>query len=294
MSKIAVLLTCYNRKEKTINCIQSILNAKEKYTEPIDLKFYITDDGSTDGTSEALVSTFKDINLCLLKGTGDLYWAGGMRNSWAEATKAQYDGFLLINDDIVVKENLFTEIIFTDNFSQKEYNKSGIYIGSTCEIADESKISYGGRILTNKWKHSMRLVVPNGKTPQKCDLGNANVMFVPGEVYKKLGMFYSGYTHGSADYDYTLSAVKKNIPVLITPTVCANCDDDHHFSLNNFAGKKLAARIKYAYSPVGFAFSNYLLYNKRNFWYRVVFVWIIGWIRILVPSFSVRIKETHE
>ena len=51
-SQIAVLITCFNRKEKTSNCLSSFYASTFRENFVFDL--YLVDDGSTDGTSEAV------------------------------------------------------------------------------------------------------------------------------------------------------------------------------------------------------------------------------------------------
>ena len=56
---IAVLLTCHNRKAKTVKCMQSLYDALTHYNrlhekDFIDVEVYLTDDGCTDGTVEAV------------------------------------------------------------------------------------------------------------------------------------------------------------------------------------------------------------------------------------------------
>ena len=48
MKRIAVLITCFNRIDKTINCLDSLYNSKSIDDYLIDV--YLVDDGSTDGT----------------------------------------------------------------------------------------------------------------------------------------------------------------------------------------------------------------------------------------------------
>ena len=52
MNHIAILLTVFNRKEKTIKCLRNIT----AQSLPADTKFdiYIVDGGSTDGTVESV------------------------------------------------------------------------------------------------------------------------------------------------------------------------------------------------------------------------------------------------
>ena len=53
--KIAVLLTVFNRKEKTKRCLDSVQRTVQPYLgKGIELEVFLTDDGSTDGTGEML------------------------------------------------------------------------------------------------------------------------------------------------------------------------------------------------------------------------------------------------
>ena len=52
--KIAVVFTYYNRKEKTINCINKLHASVEKMGNTVQLSYYACDDGSTDNTSDEL------------------------------------------------------------------------------------------------------------------------------------------------------------------------------------------------------------------------------------------------
>jgi len=98
--KIAVSLTCYNRKSKTRDCLQSFYSATSDLQNVL-FDIYLIDDNSSDGTAEMIEEEFPEVHL--IKGSGNLYWAGGMRLAWTKAieSKIDYDGFLLINDDVV-------------------------------------------------------------------------------------------------------------------------------------------------------------------------------------------------
>lgn len=101
--KIAVLLTCFNRRDKTVRCLQSLANTYVSSGVSLDVDVYLTDDGCKDGTSEAVRSMNLPFGIHLLMGDGTLYWNGGMINSWSAAVKnGGYDGYLWLNDDTVV------------------------------------------------------------------------------------------------------------------------------------------------------------------------------------------------
>lgn len=280
MRKIAVLLTCYNRKKKTIACLKSLFEAHKFYSKNLEINVYLTDDASTDGTSGAIRNKYPQVNI--LKGTGSLFWAGGMRNSWDEALKHEYDGFLLLNDDTFLSNNVFEDISKTELYSLKKYNKKGIYIGST-KNRSTCKLTYGGAILTNKLLLKYEKLIPKNE-PQPCVLGNANIMYVPTEVVNKIGVLYNKYQHGVADYDYTLTAKKKNIPVLITPNFCGLCENDNKNKYDTFNHLSFKKRIKFLYSPTGLAFKDNLLFMRRNFYCRLPFVFLTGWLKVIFPK----------
>ena len=56
MKTIAVLLTVFNRKEKTIQCLKRLYNILPLEGYLVDV--YLTDDGRTDGTPEAAAEQF--------------------------------------------------------------------------------------------------------------------------------------------------------------------------------------------------------------------------------------------
>ena len=80
MIRILGLMTCYNRKEKTLNALNHLIKGNPE----VAFSFVVADDGSTDGTFEALQ---KIPNLMIVRGDGNLFYSGGMRLAIAEAKK---------------------------------------------------------------------------------------------------------------------------------------------------------------------------------------------------------------
>ena len=247
MQKIAILLTCYNRKNKTLSALSSLQKAAQCFKYPLKISVYLTDDGSTDGTSEAVRASFPKV--VVLPGTGSLYWAGGMHNSWKEAVKKEYNGFLLINDDTDVYEDLFIKLKQTEEHCVKHFGQKGIYIGSTRD-PKTGNFTYGGGVITNKFLFKRKMLQPND-TIQECQVGNANIMYVSSDVVKKIGILSNKYIHGLADFDYTLEAVKNKIPVLIASDYCGYCTHDHQDFYKNFSNMKFKDRVKLMKSPTG-------------------------------------------
>ena len=278
MKTIAVLLTCHNRKEKTLQCLKTLFKAN--VPENLKMDFFLVDDGCTDDTAKAVNQIYPEINIVL--GSGNLFWAGGMRLAFTEARKHRdYDGYLLLNDDVELTNDFLSKIIETQEYCLKKYKKGGLYAGSTKEKRS-GKISYGGNVLTKGIDHPAYKLVQPSEAPQPCHLTNANVLYVEKEVIDKIGFFDENFSHAFADYDFSLRAFKAGFPVYITPGICGYCTDDHG---NNWSSsKKLKYRIEYLKSPTGLAYKEYLYYGKNHFPNQVPKMFVKLWVKTVFPS----------
>jgi len=283
---IAVLLTCHNRKAKTIACLTSLFKAKI----PSDylLHLFLTDDGSTDGTGDAVKELFPQVQVT--RGDGNLFWAGGMRLAWETAMqKNSYDAYLLINDDVELYPGFFINLLKTEAYSLAKTGRSGIYSGATVD-EKSGRITYGGsRIKDNKVVVRMQMLTPR-EQPQKCEITNANVLWISKEVVDEIGIFDSHFTHGIADYDYSLQAHKKKIPVFLAPEICGICSNDHDKNWRN-SQYPLKDRIAYLKSPKGLAYNEYLYYIGKHFPMFLPYSFIMLWIKTLFPFVWDRFKN---
>lgn len=289
--KIATIITCFNRKEKTISCLTHLFEAENKYNiqhsqHSIELYIYLTDDGCTDGTANAVRNVCKGKNLHIIQGDGKCYWAGGMRLAWKEALKTEnnWDFYLLLNDDTLVSTNVFDELFATHSYSLKTYGKPGLYGGIICDINNESIVTYGGEKFHSKSQGRSYNINPSA-TPQEVDKTNANILLIDRSVVDKIGIFYKGYIHGCADYDYSMTAKKNNIPTLTTAKCCGKCEYDHPSGLaeiQKLMPMSFKQRKRYVNFPTH-SDKDYLLFVKRHTPKRFIFSWILRKIRIISP-----------
>ncbi len=273
---IAILITTFNRKAKTLACLERL--REQPVPNNARLTVYLTDDASSDGTAEAAASAFPDIHI--FHGNGSLFWAGGMRRSWQEAQQHHPDFYLLINDDTILKPDALRSLFSTYQHASEHYGKPVICVGSTSDM-HTGKTSYGGRKLVSA-KKVINYLVENNDTFAECDLGNANIMLVPRQVVDEIGILSGAYTHGIADYDYTLTAKKKGFPVLVAPGILGVCADDN-FNHVKAKNKTLKERIRYLYSPKGLAYNEYLYFIKTHFPSHYPAAFGKLWLRTLFP-----------
>ena len=288
MRYIAVILTVHNRLDKTVACLNAVFNQREKYSF-FNVDVFLTDDGSTDDTSKILRNRFSAKPLHILSGNGNLYWNGGMINSWKAAIEhGGYDGYLWLNNDTIVLPNLWNELEQADEYSRKQFGKGGIYVGSTKDPLT-GEFTYGGFEFTNQWTLKDRFLYPNGHF-QLCQCAHGNVTYISHDVVEKMGILCEQYLHGGGDHDYTYLAYKAGFPLIVLKDYVGICENDHQQGgYADFLSMSLKQRIKYLYSPLGFNLHNTLLLQKRCFPYRYPFVWLMGYLKAFFPKMYFKI-----
>lgn len=284
--QIAILITCHNRCTKTLACIKSIFATEKPYE--LNFQVFLVDDGSSDGTSDAIKNNYPQVNV--IQGSGSLFWAGGMRLAWSEALKSNFDGYLLLNDDTILFPSIFNELLAAHFYSISEHLQPGIYIGSTKD-SKSNEYTYGGHRITNNLSGKSVVVKPDNETIQSCDFANANILFVTRNVVESIGILSSKYTHSLADYDYTLRVKKQGFPLLICTRYCGTCEIDHgpNWLSNDFS---LSERIKYLRNPKHLAYHEYLYFIKYHYPFYWPMAFLKLWAKTLFPSIWDKYKLT--
>lgn len=284
LQTIAVLLTCHNRKEKTLDCLKSFYRAK--LAENVSFDVYLVDDGSTDETSEAVKLNFQEVKV--IQGSGNLYWNKGMRLAWETAARnrnKKYDFYLWLNDDTLLDEDAVSELVNCHEESKKYENKTSIIVGTCRNDSDSNKFSYGGRINDIP-------VIPNGSI-QKCNFINGNLVLVPKEIYNTIGNLSPLYTHTMGDNDYGLRALKAGFGCFITRKYIATCPTNE---MADWCNPKIpvAKRFQNLNSPKGLNIKEYMIFLKEHKRKK----WLISAIKVylknLLPTIYTYLSEKQE
>lgn len=294
MIRIATIVTCFNRREKTISSLQHMYAAQEHYNsvskDTIDIALYMTDDGCTDGTSDAVRKVFPDKEIHIQRSDGELFWARGMNYSWKVAAEGgAWDFFLLINDDTDMTEDCFLQLIEAEKYSQVKHGKEALVAGIIASKKDASQVTYGGERFLTHFSAKLQLMEPSGK-PQECDLTNANILLVPYSIFRQVGIFYP-YLHSCADSDYSVMATRAGFPVYVTSGICGLCDFDHWTKADdrvNLVKMSLKERKAYFNHPLH-SNKDYLTLIWRITPWRYPFVWLFRNMVIYWPSLYYKI-----
>ena len=170
---VYIIIPVHNRKAITLQCLD-ILDKNG------DLKKYyviVVDDGSTDGTSEAIQSLYPDI--IILVGDGNLWWTGAIKKGMEYAYERGAEYLIWLNDDCQLSDRVLDDLV---DFASEHQNT---IIGCQGMDKEKSKIlAFGGKRKT--WQ-GYRFIHVMEKTVIKCDLLSGNVVCLPRSVIDKIG-----------------------------------------------------------------------------------------------------------
>jgi GT2 family glycosyltransferase len=278
MNTVAVLLTVFNRVNITLECLSVLQN---KDIEGVVFDIFLVDDGSTDGTFEIISKKFPEVNL--LKGNGNLFWNNGMRLAWNSAIeRSTYDFFLWLNNDTFILEGGL-ETLFEDYKRLKKIEQKPFLITGACKKINSEEFSYGGR-------NDNGAIIPNGEF-QECKYINGNIVLVPYNVYKIIGVLSDKFTHAMGDFDYGLRAAEQNIKSFTTSSYIAMCD------INPISGWKdpklpLTKRWKLFRSPKGLNIKEFMYFTKRhNNYIKTGMMFIKVHLQLFFPNFYNKLKN---
>jgi GT2 family glycosyltransferase len=319
--RIAVLITCFNRQQKTLDCLHQ-LAAQLSFSLPapkdpaaaesVQLTVYLLDNGD-DGTYEAVAATFPWVRLS--RGHAELYWTSGMRLVWQQAladatAQAPYQFYLWLNDDVALAPDAVYRLL--DSYLRLT-PKAGALIGTVAKpslLADAatsavptaalpepsqtlSLPSYGGRQRISKLNPLAfgPVMLPTDQ-PQRCVFINGNICLIPQRALQAVGILSDRFSHGLGDFDYGLRLQQAGLATYIAPGFYGEC------STNPKAGSILDAKVPLAKRLQMIERQNVLPPNAewRYFvrchggWLWPLF-WLKSWLRQLFPAVWLRLRQ---
>lgn len=262
--KITVVLTCFNRKEKTLECVERLVNGNKT----IDFRFVIVDDGSTDGTEEALKSCEYVSLLDVLKTEGNCYYSGGMHRGMKhilnKAEKADY--LLMVNDDVKFYDGSIEQLV-----QQSAKKDNAVIVGATCD--DGGQQTYGAVLYHGGFSVRYRAVMKEENVP--CDTFNANCVLIPYSLFEKAGAMDENYVHSLGDFDYGLSLKRNKAKIYSSENFVGVCNRNSVKGTWMDRSLPLKQRLKLKESAKGAPAKQWFYFLKKNFGISKAFVFTI-------------------
>ncbi len=192
---IYIIIPVHNRKAITLMCLETLKNNG-------DLEQYqivIVDDGSTDGTSQAITEQYP--NVIILPGDGNLWWTGAMKLGMEYAHQQNADYIIWLNDDCNVPSRMINALL---SFANNHFK--GIIGGQGINKNSPHNILFGGKIKT--WQgYRFHQAISNEILP--CDLLSGNIVCFPRSLIDDIGYPNPNVTpHYGGDSLYLIRAIK--------------------------------------------------------------------------------------
>lgn len=268
--RVCALITCHNRREKTLQCLRALF--ANCLPEGVSLHVVLVDDGSSDGTSAAIVREFPQVEV--LRGDGTLFWNRGMHKAFARALLVGFDAYFWLNDDTVLCANALSRLYDTSALMRHVHGRGAIVVGST-ESGVGGIATYGGVRRAHNFRPLRFSLISPTDEPQPCDSMNGNCVLVTHEIAAVVGNLEPGFAHAMGDIDYGLRAVKAGFDIWVTPGFVGVCDRNAIAGTYQDRSLSISARWKKIRQPKGLPIASWLLFTRRhagNLW-PLHFIW---------------------
>lgn len=255
--KIAVLMACYNRRAKTVECLERLAVAARQ--AGIEYQLFVFDDGSTDATAEAVKQLEPD--AVILRGDGSYFWNRSMNRAFDAALKIGFPAYVWLNDDTMLQPDALGMMFSARDSAAPE----DVMVVGAVSDPDTGKTTYGGaRYVSPRFRPFLCTVVDPGPKPQDVDVMNGNVVLIPDGIARKLGNLDPVFEHGMGDTDYSMRARKQGIRILLTAGYVGMCSRNSLKGTHRDKALALQQRLREIFSRKGLPWRSWLTMCWRH------------------------------
>lgn len=209
-----IVIAVHNRKQITLKCLDQLHQQSYK-----NFKVVITDDGSTDGTSEAVQQAYPE--TVLIKGTGNWWWTKSVNEGIQYALQAGATHLLMLNDDTIFDKEYLATLI-----SDIHHHNEPLLIGSlNLTLETPHKVYFSGASALNalSFKYTRYHPTMSQYSPEKFKGYKDSVylpargMLVSAEVFRKIGVLDDEkFPQYFSDIDFSMKAVKAGFKTIVS------------------------------------------------------------------------------
>jgi GT2 family glycosyltransferase len=282
-TRLCAVMTCFNRRDKTLACLEALRCSAEQ-AGGIRLSAVLVDDGSNDGTAEAVKARYPWVQVVVNEGP-PLFWCRGMHLALAQAMPKGFDYYLLLNDDTMLAPDALAGLVACAVQMRLQGGKPVLVVGST-EDATTGLHTYGGERIASPLRRTTFLRVPPSAEPQPIDTFNGNVVLLPADVVALVGNVDPLFEHAMGDIDYGLRARQAGVAQWLAPGFHGTCSNNPVTGTFSDQRLGLRARWRHILSRKGLPWRSWLHFTRRHtgvIW-PLFFLW--PYVRLLTQSFA--------
>lgn len=257
--RLAVLMTCFNRKNKTMECLQALTNSA-RYPQ-LEVDAVLVDDGSTDGTMQAVQAKFPWVQV--VRSSGNLYWARGMHQALQIAMQSDYDFYLWLNDDTMLYADALSRLLACEAALRTQSNGPIIVVGSTVD-EHTGALTYGGEVRVSTLRKMRFARIKPSDAAQPCESMNGNTVLISRDAARIVGNVEPAFEHAMGDTDYALRANKLGVGVWAAPGVHGTCSGNAATGTYMDTALPLRRRWQLMQSRKGLPWRSWLILTRRH------------------------------
>jgi GT2 family glycosyltransferase len=256
------LLTCFNRRAKTIACLRAL--AASTGLGGVQVEAILVDDGSTDGTAQAVRDEFAWVRVVQVDAAEPaLFWCRGMHRAFALALAAGFDHYLWLNDDTMLAPDALARLLATAAQLRAVRNAPVIVVGSTTD-AWTGQVSYGGERRTSRWRpFRIERVIPRD-VAQACDSMTGNIVLIGHAAAARVGNIDPSFEHSMGDTDYALRAWRCGVEVWVAAGTHGTCSDNSPRGTWVDTSQPLRLRWRDMMTRKGLPWRSWLVFTRRH------------------------------
>ncbi|PSB26047.1 glycosyltransferase family 2 protein [Stenomitos frigidus] len=194
---VFILIPAYNRKTITLQCLETL-------KENGDLGRYqvvVIDDGSTDGTGQAIQTAYPDVTV--LEGDGNLWWTGAIVQGMVYASQQGAALIIWLNDDCTPSPGALSQLVtFWQTHPQS-------IVGAACYNLEDNTLHATGA------QGRKRMAAKPGEMIAVDEM-SGHCVGIPIAVVQQIGLpdVYR-FPHYHGDSMYILKATRASFPAYI-------------------------------------------------------------------------------
>ena len=208
---IYVIAPVHNRRpltERFVRCLRA--------QDDAGFHLVVVDDGSTDGTADAVLALLPDTTI--LRGDGSWWWAGSLQHArrWLRTQSRHLDDLVLLaNDDTTFEP----DFLRAARAAMQREPQSLLLAQPTSLLSGEST----GLGIEVNWR---RLSFKPAHRPEDIDCFPTRGLFLTRQAFDELGGFHTILLpHYLSDYEYTIRASRRGYALRTDPTVRLAMDE---------------------------------------------------------------------
>lgn len=257
--RIAVILTCHNRRVTTLDCLRAL--EESRLPSRVSIKVFLVDDGSTDGTGDAVRDVHPEVDV--INGDGNLFWNGGMRVAFGAALVGDFDAYLWLNDDTKLFPDAIEKLLAVASADDQEL-ADAIVVGATRDPVT-GLLTYGGLVSRDPRSPHYYVHLPVSESVQQCHSINGNCVLIPRSVAAALGNLDPAFVHAIGDWDYGLRARKAGFPILMAPGFVGECRDNPVAKIPAHQAANMGYQLRRVCGPKGVPPRAWFVYVRRHY-----------------------------